>query len=128
MGNVIYRFGDESESSEGNGLDSSEELLRRRIIEEVSNAERINGIDTQNQERTSPLTDRELLSMAKDLISTADYTEGEMTAFNVFNKRMDKLTDLETQRSELGQLQRAAVWLKCRPPGSGRNTQPYAHT
>lgn len=104
MDRVVYRFGDESESSEGNGLDSSEELLRRRIIEEVSNAERINGIDTQNQERTSPLTDRELLSMAKDLISTSDFTEGEMTAFNVFNKRMDKLTDLETQRSELGRL------------------------
>ena len=27
-----------------------------------------------------------------------------MTAFNVFNKRMDKLTDLETQRTELGRL------------------------
>lgn len=58
----------------------------------------------QNQERTSPLTNRELLTMARDIIPTSDFTEGEKTAFDVFNKRLDRLNDLQNQRQELGSL------------------------
>ena len=49
------------------------------------------GSQEQNQERTSPLTNRELLTMARDLFPTSDFTEGEKTAFDVFTKRLNRL-------------------------------------
>ena len=80
------------------------------------------GSQEQNQERTSPLTNRELLTMARDLFPTSDFTEGEKTAFDVFTKRLDRLNDLQNQRQELGSLYKEQLF------GSNVDRQAAAET
>ena len=58
----------------------------------------------QNQLRTKPLTDTEVLRMAMDRLDTDEYTPSEKVTIKSLNEKLDKLAELETQRTELGQL------------------------
>ena len=54
--------------------------------------------DTQFQQRTSPLTNREVLSVAAESLNLKDLTDGEKTALDIFKKRLDTLRELEDKR------------------------------
>jgi hypothetical protein len=54
--------------------------------------------DAQFQQRTSPLTNREVLSIAADGLNLKDLTDGEKTALDIFKKRLDTLRELEDKR------------------------------
>lgn len=60
--------------------------------------------DTQYQERTGALTDREVLEIASDNIKVSDLTDGEKAALDIFKNRLTKLNDLQTEREEQGRL------------------------
>lgn len=62
----------------------------------------------QHQQRIEPLTDREVLAMAaSELGSQLDrLSDGERDALRIFNQRLSKLEDLQTKRTEEGQLYR----------------------
>ena len=59
---------------------------------------------TQYQERTNTLTDREVLAMAAEQVKVDTLTDAERDALAIFQKRLEKLTDLEEQRAEQGRL------------------------
>lgn len=56
----------------------------------------------QHRERTNTLTDRDVLAIAANDLSTADMTEAERDALQIFQNRLAKLEDLQDQRAELG--------------------------
>lgn len=56
----------------------------------------------QRAERTTPLTDREVLSIAAEDVRVEDLTEGEADALRIFKNRLDTLQDLELRRAEEG--------------------------
>ena len=58
----------------------------------------------QQQQRTSPLTDREVLVKAAEEVKTHDWTDAEKDALDVFQKRLSKLEALQTERAEQGRL------------------------
>lgn len=60
--------------------------------------------DIRYQERTSPLTDREILEYAASEIRIDDLTPGEKSALDIFQNRLTKLRDLQEKRTELGKL------------------------
>ena len=64
------------------------------------------GVPKQNriqyQARTSPLTDREVLSMAAEGIEVEGLTEAEEDALGIFRNRLEKLNRLTEQRMEQG--------------------------
>ena len=61
------------------------------------------GVDnTQYQQRTSPLTDREVLSIAASEVNVEGLTDGERDALNIFKRRLDNLNELEQKRAEEG--------------------------
>ena len=58
----------------------------------------------QFQQRTSPLTDREVLALAATKVKVDDMTAAEKDALDIFQKRLVKLEDLQSQRAEQGRL------------------------
>lgn len=56
----------------------------------------------QHRERTNTLTDREVLGIAANDLSTEDMTEAERGALEIFRDRLAKLDDLQEQRAQLG--------------------------
>ena len=58
----------------------------------------------QLQRRTSPLTDREVLSLAASRVKVDDMTAAEKDALDIFQKRLVKLEDLQAQRAEQGRI------------------------
>lgn len=60
--------------------------------------------ESQYQQRTSPLTDREVLEMASNEIKVDDLTPGEQQALEIFQNRLGELKDLQEKRSEQGKL------------------------
>ena len=54
----------------------------------------------QFQWRTPSYTDREVLEMAAEDVGNLKLTEGEKSALNIFNKRLEELRKLEEQRDE----------------------------
>lgn len=58
--------------------------------------------DSQHQQRTSPLTDREVLSIAASEVNVEGLTDGERDALNIFKRRLDNLNELEQKRAEEG--------------------------
>ena len=61
-------------------------------------------VQEQNQERTSTLTDREVLEKAADEVRTSDWTDAEKSALDIFQKRLSKLKDLQEERAKHGRL------------------------
>ena len=59
-------------------------------------------VDRQYQERSSPLTDREVLEMAAEGIEVGSLSEAEKNALNIFSKRLADLAQLQEERAELG--------------------------
>lgn len=62
--------------------------------------------NTQSQERTSPLTDRDVLAVAAEKIDISALAEGEREALRIFRERLGRLQDLQEQRAEQGRLYR----------------------
>ena len=57
---------------------------------------------TQYQQRKSPLTDREVLSIAASEVNVEGLTDFELDALNIFKQRLDNLYELEQKRAEEG--------------------------
>ena len=59
-------------------------------------------VNRQYQERSSPLTDREVLEMAAEGIEVDSLSEAEKNALDIFSKRLSDLAQLQEERAELG--------------------------
>ena len=59
-------------------------------------------VNEQYQERSSPLTDREVLEMAAEGIEVDSLSEAEKNALDIFSKRLSDLAQLQEERAELG--------------------------
>ena len=78
----------------------------------------------QNQERTSPLTDRDVLELAANEIKVDDLTEGEQSALH-FQKspyRAPRATGTAHRTEQI--VQAAAIWSECRPYRGGKDPEP----
>ena len=65
----------------------------------------VDGSDeTQHQQRTHALTDREVLALAASQVKVDDLTDAEKNALDIFQKRLSKLEELQAQRAEQGRL------------------------
>ena len=64
------------------------------------------GIDqeVQDQERTSPLTDRDVLEAAANDIGISDMSDAEQAALQTFKDRLTELHELQEERAEAGRL------------------------
>lgn len=64
------------------------------------------GIDqeVQDQERTSPLTDRDVLEAAANDIGISDMSDAEQAALQTFKDRLTELHELQEKRAEAGRL------------------------
>ena len=60
--------------------------------------------EIQYQQRTSALTNREILAMAADGINIGELTPGEQEALNIFQKHLIRLEELQEKRMEQGRL------------------------
>ena len=58
----------------------------------------------QYQQRTSTLTNREVLALAASELQTQDLTSGERDALGIFQQRLAKLEALQEERAEQGRL------------------------
>lgn len=82
------------------------------VIEAIENGAMIpdeNGdliVLEQYQQRTQALTDREVLQQAADQLAASDLTDGERDALNIFKSRLEKLEQLQDERTKQGELYR----------------------
>ncbi len=60
----------------------------------------VSASQVQKQRRTQSYTDREMLEMAAEDVGSLKLSEGEKTALDIFNKRLDEVKKLEEQRDE----------------------------
>ncbi len=69
--------------------------------ERSNSGEDIDG-EIQYQQRTDTLTDRRVLELAAEDVRIDDLTQGEVSALDVFKKRLETIRDLQAQRKEQG--------------------------
>lgn len=86
----------ESESNRGSGNEKSESNNRNWLNSSADYE--------QHQQRTYTLTDREVLEMAANEIKVSDLTQAENDALTIFQDRLSKLKDLQSERTEQGRL------------------------
>ena len=71
-----------------------------------SDGNRVSGTSgedqTQHQQRTNTLTDREVLALAASELQTADMSAAERDALGIFQQRLAKLETLQEERADLG--------------------------
>ena len=80
--------------------------------------------DSQHQERTSPLTDRDVLELAANEIKVDDLTEGEQSALH-FQKSPYRAPRATGTAHRTGQIvQAAAIWSECRPYRGRKDPEP----
>lgn len=60
--------------------------------------------EVQDQERTSPLTDRDILEAAANDIGISDMSDAEQAALQTFQNRLTELHELQEKRAEAGRL------------------------
>ena len=60
--------------------------------------------NTQHQQRTHALTDREVLALAASQVKVSDMTSAEKDALDIFQQRLSKLEALQDERAEQGRL------------------------
>ena len=60
--------------------------------------------EVQDQERTSPLTDRDVLEAAANDIGISDMSDAEQAALQTFKDRLTELHELQEKRAEAGRL------------------------
>ena len=58
--------------------------------------------DEKYQQRTDTLTDRRVLELAAEDVRIDDLMQGEVSALDVFKKRLETIRDLQAQRKEQG--------------------------
>lgn len=63
--------------------------------------------DEQYSRRSSPMTDRDILEMAADMVDESNYTDGEKDALRIFKERLTTLQELTEQREDMGKTYRA---------------------
>ena len=89
-------------------LEHPDNQLRQGYYEYVEkNRENSNhyfGDTIQDQQRTDTLTDREVLELAANEVKINDLSEAEKDALTIFQDRLSKLKDLQTERTEQGRL------------------------
>lgn len=81
------------------------DILPEDVLKHYGHKARPEGIignDALYQQRTSPLTDREVLSIAASEVNVEGLTDGERDALNIFKRRLDNLNELEQKRAEEG--------------------------
>ena len=76
----------------------------RNTSDDVQEQSREYLADEQYQQRTKTLTDREILEMASHEIDVGDLSEAEKGALDIFQKRLEKLKELQEKRAEQGRL------------------------
>ena len=89
-----YTVGEELRNDAGRSISSS-----RRNNNSVS---KVNDEDTQYQQRSSPLTNREVLELAASGVGFEQLNEAEKNALEIFGKRLDNLAQLQEERVNLG--------------------------
>lgn len=65
-------------------------------------ADKLDSEIEYSSRRDNGLSNREILSMAADELDTSQLSEAELGALRIFQKRLDMLEDLQTQRAEMG--------------------------
>lgn len=60
--------------------------------------------DVQEQQRTTTLSDREVLALAADALEATELTDAERDALQIFRNRLTKLEELQEERAEQGRL------------------------
>lgn len=83
---------------EEQSLDSVDEGKEQEQSREYLNS------DEQEQQRTTTLTDREVLAMAADKLAETKLSEAERDALKIFQSRLSRLEGLQIDRSEAGRL------------------------
>ncbi len=89
-----YTVGEELRNDAGRSVSSG-----RRNNNSVSE---VNEEDTQYQNRSSALSDREVLELAASGVSFDNLTEAEKNALEIFDKHLDELAKLQEERVDLG--------------------------
>ncbi len=99
----INRYlGDRQSENRNDSLDGNESSSRNARYNAESDRDSETAVDEQYQERSSPLTDREVLEMAAEGIEADSLSEAEKNALDIFNKRLSDLAQLQEERDELG--------------------------
>ena len=90
-------------SGNANGLLAETGGNGKRILEIPAGSD-VAEDDTQNQQRTNTLTDREVLALAASQVKISDMTAAEKDALDIFQQRLSKLETLQNERAEQGRL------------------------
>lgn len=83
------------------GDEEETQYQARNHLEDYSVSDSIDE-ETQFQQRKSPLTDREVLSIAASEVNVEGLTDFELDALNIFKQRLNNLYELEQKRAEEG--------------------------
>ena len=89
-------FGEELRNDSGGSVPSSGRDDRGTAIADSE--------DTQHQQRTNTLTNREVLDLATDELMMTNLPDAERDALNIMKGRLEKLKALQDERAELGRL------------------------
>ena len=85
-------------------LNPKEEQALDSVADDVQEQSRDYINDTQYQQRTNTLTDREVLALAASQVKVSDMTAAEKDALDIFQQRLSKLEALQDERAEQGRL------------------------
>lgn len=95
-------LGDRQSENRNDSLDGNESSSRNARYNSESDRNSETAVDEQYQERSSPLTDREVLEMAAEGIEVDSLSEAEKNALDIFSKRLSDLAQIQEERAELG--------------------------
>lgn len=74
------------------------------IVKKNADKYRTKATEEQKQQRTSPLTDRDVLETAANDIGISDMSDAEQAALQTFKDRLTELHELQDKRAEAGRL------------------------
>lgn len=74
------------------------------IVKKNADKYRTKATEEQKQQRTSPLTDRDVLEAAANDIGISDMSDAEQAALQTFKDRLTELHELQEERAEAGRL------------------------
>lgn len=83
------------------------DILPESVLKHFGHKARPDGLlgnDTLYQQRTTTLTDREVLAMAADKLAESKLSEAERDALKIFQSRLSRLEGLQIDRTEAGRL------------------------
>lgn len=74
------------------------------IVKKNADKYRTKATEEQKQQRTSPLTDRDVLEAAANDVGISDMSDAEQAALQTFKDRLTELHELQEKRAEAGRL------------------------